>query len=404
MGKNPLARRLTVLAALAGIWAVSAYFLWESKVPTSLSLPNLDPRAFFSAHTISRASDFEQFLELTWIGQEVLLILVFVAYARWGTSFMKDSAAGRVGTGIFLAMMGFALTWFVQLPFEILDTWWEKRYGVLNVSYPAVIFGGWLGLGFTFLSLSVAVAIVMGIAAKLRRLWWVAAVPVFVAIALLQTFVGPYLLGGHALAQDDPRLAAAATRLEKKEGVPGIPVEVLDVHSYTPEENAFATGLGPSRKVFVYDTLLTGGLNERQLEAVLAHEFGHQARDHLWKEAGWYALFAFPLAYLIALATRRRGGIYRPESIPLALLVVVLFDLAALPVQNAISRHYEGEADWMSLQTTRDPQALQGVMQHFGNHDLSDPNPPTWAYIMFENHPTLMQRIAVAKAWQARNR
>jgi STE24 endopeptidase len=402
MRTNALSRRLVVLAALAGVWAVSAYFLWESKVPTSLSLPNLDPRAFFGAHTISRASDFEQFLELTWIGQEILLILVFVAYARWGTGFMKQSAAGRVGTGIFLAMMGFALTWFVQLPFEILDTWWEKRYGVLNVSYPAVIFGGWLSLGFTFLSLSVAVAIVMGIAAKLRRLWWVAAVPVFVAIALLQTFVGPYLEPSHSL--NDPQLAAAAKRIEKKEGVSGIPLVVQDVHEFTPEENAFAAGLGPSRKIFLWDTLFRNGLTERQLEAVVAHETGHHARDHLWKDIAWYALFAFPLAYLIALATRRRGGIYRPEAIPLALLVVVLFDLVALPIQNAISRHYEGEADWMSLQTTRDPAALQGVMQHFGNHDLSDPNPPTWAYILFENHPTLMQRIAMAKAWQARNR
>ena len=69
-----------------------------------------------------------------------------------------------------------------------------------------------------------------------------------------------------------------------------------------------------------------------------------------------------------------------------------------------ISRHYEAEADWISLQTTRDPAALQGVMRHFGTNDLSDPNPPTWAYVLFDNHPTLMQRIAMAKAWQARNR
>jgi hypothetical protein len=37
-------------------------------------------------------------------------------------------------------------------------------------------------------------------------------------------------------------------------------------------------------------------------------------------------------------------------------------------------------------------------------HDLSDPSPPTWAYVLFTDHPTLMQRIAMAKAWQARNR
>jgi STE24 endopeptidase len=404
MRARPLTWQLPVAAALAAVWAVAAYLLWESRVPSSLSLPNLDPRAFFSQHILTRTSHFELFLELSWIGREILLIGVFAAYAVWGTRFMQDSAAGRVGTGIFLAMMGFALTWFVQLPFEILNTWWERRYGVLNVSYFEVVLGGWLALGFTFLTLSIAVAIVMGLAKWFLRTWWIAAVPVFVGIAMLQTFVGPYLLGGHSLASEDPRLAAAAQRIQHEEGLSGIPVRVLDVHSYTPEENAFATGLGPSRKVFLFDTILTGGLNERQLEAVLAHEYGHQARDHLWKELGWYALFAFPEALLIAFACRRRGGIYRPEAIPVALLVVVLFNLAVLPVENVVSRHYEAEADWMSLQTTRDPGALAGVMTHFGRKDLANPNPPTWAYVLFDDHPTLMQRIAMAKAWQARNR
>src|SRR5262249_31954468 len=157
-------------------------------------------------------------------------------------------------------------------PFDVLDAWWEKRYGVLDISYVSVVLGGWLSLGFTFLTLSIAVAIVMNIARFLPQLWWVAAVPVFVGIALLQTVVGPYLLGGHSLARDDPQLAAAAQRLERQEGVPGIPVKVLVVHDYTPEENAFATGVGPSRRVFLFDTILTGGMTERQLETVLAHE------------------------------------------------------------------------------------------------------------------------------------
>jgi STE24 endopeptidase len=404
MRARPLAWQVPVVVAFAGVWSAAGYFLWESKIPSSLSLPSLDPHGYFTQHILSRTADFENFLELSWVGEQVALVAVFVAYARWGARFMKESAAGPIGTGIFLAMMGFALTWFVRVPFEVLDAWWEKKYGVLKVSYVSVVLGGWLGLGATFLALSIAVAIVMNIARFLRQLWWIPAVPVFVGISILQTFIGPYLLGGHPLAQDDPQLAAAAQQLERREGVPDIPVKVLVVHDYTPEENAFATGLGVSRRVYVYDTLLTGGLNEQQLEAVLAHEFGHQARDHLWKETGWYALFAFPEAFLISLATRRRGGLSRPESIPVALLVVVLFNLAAIPLQNVVTRHYEAEADWMSLQTTRDPKALTGVMTHFGASDLADPDPPTWAYVVFENHPTLMQRIAMAKAWENRNR
>lgn len=404
MRARPLTWQLPLLAALAAVWAIAGYLLWQSVVPSNLSLPDLDPHSFFSPHVLSRTADFERFLELSWVGEQVLLVAVFVAYARFGAAFMRESAAGPIGTGIFLAMMGFALTWFVRVPFEILDTWWERRYGVLRVGYAEVVLGGWLGLGFTFLTLAVAVAIVMNIARWLPRLWWVAAVPVFTGIALLQTFVGPYLTGGHSLARDDPRLAAAAQRLEREEGLSGIPVKVLVVHDYTPEENAFATGLGASRRVYLFDTILHGGLDERQLETMVAHEFGHQARDHLWKSIAWYALFAFPEAFLVAYFARRRGGISRPEAIPVALLVVVVFTLATLPLQNLVSRHYEAEADWMSLKTTRDPAAFAATMRHFGRRDLADPSPPTWAYIVFENHPTLMQRIAMAEAWRARNR
>ena len=395
-------QRSAYLLVAGGIWAAAAYFLWRSQVP-GLSLPNLDSHAFFSSGTLSRAEHFERFLELSWIGEQVLLVAVFAAYAAWGTAFMKSSAAGRIGTGIFLAMMGFALAWFVRVPFQILDTWWERRYGVLKTGYVEVVLGGWLALGVTFLALSAGVAIVMGLAGRLGGLWWLAAAPVFVAIALLLTFVSPYLeTNTHALR--DPALAAAAKRIERQEGLSGIEVEVQDVHDYTPTENAFATGLGPTRKVFLWDTLLTGGLTERQLETVVAHEFGHHARDHLWKEVGWYALFAFPEAYLVALACRRRGGLARPEAVPVALLVVVVFNLVVLPAQNVIVRHYEAEADWAALQTTRDPDAMAGVFRHFGSRDLADPDPPTWSYVLFASHPTLMQRIAMTEAWRRRNR
>jgi len=93
----------------------------------------------------------------------------------------------------------------------------------------------------------------------------------------------------------------------------------------------------------------------------------------------------------------------RPEAIPLALLVLVLLNTAATPFQAAITRHLEQEADWMALQTTRDPKAGQALFQDFAKTSLGDPNPPTWAYLWFDDHPTLMQRIGMVKAWEARN-
>jgi STE24 endopeptidase len=398
--------RAATLLAFAGAWSAAAYFLWQTRVPSSLQLPDLRTADYFPGEAVARAEHFERLLEIDWILTQIALVAVFALYAKYGARFMRESAAGRIGTGILVAMLGFAFAWLVRLPFDIVALWWERRYGVLKVSYVDLILGaslgGWLALGFVFLLLSIAVVIVMGIAGVLPRLWWIAAAPVFVGIAVLQTFVSPYLqLNTHPLR--DPELAPAAQRLQRAEGLSGIEVRVQDVHEFTPSENAFATGLGPSRKVFVWDTLLTGGLGNREIEVVLAHEFGHLARDHLWKLLGWFALFAVPEAYLIAVVTRRRGGMARPEAVPLALLVVIVVSLVTTPLWNMITRRYEAEADWMALETTKDPAAARGLFEHFSSADLSDPNPSTFSYVLFDNHPTLLQRIEMAQAWRERN-
>src|SRR5262249_19733614 len=150
-------------------------------------------------------------------------------------------------------------------------------------------------------------------------------------------------------------------RIAYEEGVHGVPVRVEKVD--TKDVNAFTTGIGSSRKVFLWSSLLDGRFSNREIEIVLAHEYGHQARDHLLKGVAWYALFAFPGTYLIALAARRRGGMREPAAMPVALLVLVVLSLAALPFENAISRHIEAEADWMALQTTRDPGAMESFFQ-----------------------------------------
>ena len=58
----------------------------------------------------------------------------------------------------------------------------------------------------------------------------------------------------------------------------------------------------------------------------------------------------------------------------------------------------------MALNATRDPQAAQTAFAKFTPIDLTDPRPPTWDYVLFENHPTVMQRIAEVEWWQRHQR
>jgi STE24 endopeptidase len=390
--------RVALLAALAAAWSAAAYFLWQTTVPSSLHLPHVDEHRFFTAAQLHAAASFSTVSDLLFWGSTLAQIAALAVFARWGARWARESAAGPVGTGMLLGMLGFALVWAVQVPLSVVDLWWQRRHGLSRVGYADLLFGNWFALGGQFVFLCVALAIVMGLARRLRRTWWLAAAPAFVGLALLFAFVSPYLLGTHRLA--DPQLLAIASRLEAKEGVRHVPIVVQKIHDVSSLPNAEATGLGPSRRVVLFDTLLDGRFTTGELKVVMAHELGHLARNHIWKDVGWYALFAFPGTFLLARVTRRRGGMGEPAAVPLALLALVVLQLLALPLQNAISRHLEAEADWTALRTTNDPKDATALFRRFVPATLDEPNPSAWAYLWEENHPTIVQRIAMAEAWK----
>jgi STE24 endopeptidase len=102
-------------------------------------------------------------------------------------------------------------------------------------------------------------------------------------------------------------------------------------------------------------------------------------------------------------STKARGGMGAAEAVPLALVVVAVLQLVSTPAANWITRRMEAEADWKALEVTRDPQALEQLMVDFSQTSLGDPDPPRWAQLMFGTHPALADRVAMARAWAARN-
>jgi Zn-dependent protease with chaperone function len=301
---------------------------------------------------------------------------------------------------MLLGMLGFAVVWIAELPFGLAEVWWERRHDVSHVGYLEWAVSSWLGLGGVFLFVCAAIGIVMALAGPLRQRWWIAAVPVFIGLSLLFAFVSPFLMA-QLKPLHDKQLQAAADRYERKQDLPDIPVKVAEVKEFTTAPNAEAAGLGPSRRVILWDTLLGKPFDNSEIEVVLAHELGHHSRDHIWKGFGWSALFAFPVALAIALGTRRRGGMYDPRAVPLALLIAIVLQIAIAPVANVVTRRFESEADWVSLETTRDPESTRDAFVDLATTSKADPQPPTWSYILNEDHPTIMQRIAMADAWAA---
>ena len=393
---------LAAAAALAAAaWLLAAWLLWRTHVPGSLRLPHLRAADEFSAATLRRAAHYQRFVRVDWLLSQVALLAVLGVYAVRGARFARESAAGRIGTGMLLGMIGFALVWLAELPFGLAAAWWDRHSGVSRTGYLQWLLASWWGLGGQFLFLCLSLVIVMGLARPLPRAWPLVGAPVFVGLALLLGFVQPYLLPSTHRLHGGP-VVADVRELAPLEHVRAPPVDVQDVASETSAPNAEATGFGPSRRIVVWDTLLDGRFGPREIRFVLAHELGHLAANDLWKSIAWYGLFAVPGAVLIANATHRRGGMAEPGAVPLALLVLVVLGLLARPLQAAISRRVEAQADWAALQTTRDPGAGRALFRRFAPTTLEEPSPPLWDYLLLEDHPTLLQRLAMVEAWRRR--
>jgi STE24 endopeptidase len=399
--RNPSPLALISVVVAVAAWFGCAFLLWSTtSVPSDLRLPDLDPRDLFSAAELARAHAYERVVRIEFLVYAVVTIAVLAAYARWGTRFLRESAAGRIGSGMLLAMLGFALLWLTLLPAGVFDLWWQRRNDLTEAAYLDYFFESWFGLGGQFLFLCLAIVIVMGLAGRFPDHWWIPGAGVFVALACLLAFVYPYLAGGDPI--DDPALVADAHGYAVAQGIDDVPIEVVDVSSFTNAPNAEAAGFGPSRKVILWSTILDGRFDDGSVRVVVAHELGHHSRNHIIKSLLWYALFAFPGTYLIARITRRRGGMREPEAVPLALLVLVVLSFLALPLNNMVTRHMEAEADWVALETTKNPAAAQRLFEGFSTELYAEPKPPTWAYLLMESHPTVIQRIAMAEAWKER--
>jgi STE24 endopeptidase len=397
--RRPVAMTLAALL-IAAAWLAGAHLLWHSSVPGNLPTPHVNPTGLFSSSFLRRSSSYNRFLDVEGLLGDITLLVVLALYARRGHRLIGESAAGRIGTGMMLGMLGFAVVWLAEVPFGLVAVWWERRHHVSHQGYIASLIESFFALGGRFLFVCMALLIAMGLAGLMARRWWVAAAPVFVALTLAFTFLGVYLIP-NTKPLSKPTLLADAGRLSRIEGIPGTRVDVQDVHRFTTAPNAESVGFGPTRRVILWDTLLDGRFSRKEIDVVIGHELGHLAHRHLLKRVGWLALFLIPLAALIARVTRSRGGMARPEAVPLALFVFVAAQLLTMPLWNVVSRREEAEADYSALRATRDPAAASALFVELARTSLADPNPPTWSYVLDANHPTIVQRIAMARAWQS---
>jgi STE24 endopeptidase len=389
-------KRLWVIVA-AGLWVVAAALLWRTSVPGGLELPHVNPHGFFSTRQLERSESFQRGLRLIWIGATVVQLAV-LALAVW---LAPRSRWRGIPGGVGLGALTLVAVWAAGLPFVLAAHWWRRRYGVSRSDYGTILVDPWLQWLGSLAAACVAIALVMLLARRLGDRWWIIGGPAFAALASAFILVQPLLLVPRLEPLRDRALAAQIRQLAREQGVGEVDVEVQDASRRTRAINAEFYGLGPTKRVIIWDTALDGRLSGAEIRVLVAHEFGHVKSNHVWKSVGWLFLFAIPGAYVVARVTRRRGGLGTAPAVPLALLVLTLLELVLLPVTNVISRRYEAEADWRALEATHDPRAFEGLMRELSTASLSQPDPPEWAHVLLDTHPAPLQRIAMARSVEA---
>jgi STE24 endopeptidase len=214
---------------------------------------------------------------------------------------------------------------------------------------------------------------------------------VFVVVGLAVIVVQP-LLSPRLDPVRRPAIVRQVEELAAREGLPRPEVEVRRTRGRTRLLNAEALGIGPTTRVILWESTLALPAAERAF--LVAHELAHVQRKHLWKGLAWFVLLVVPALALLA----RLAPLRVPEDLPHALLIAFVLLLLATPIANAVSRRYEAEADWIGLETTRDPEGAKRFFADLAEAGVRDPSPPRWWTLVFGTHPTLAERAGMADA------
>ena len=396
-----VAKRLG-LVVLAALWIGAAVVLWRTQVP-DLALPDLDPRDYFTAAELERIEDYRSVSRALLLGSlavEIAVLALLVWKARPLAAALERVGRGPVRTSVLVGLVVVLAVWLAGLPFAAATLVRRRDFGLSGQGW-----GGWLADQLTSLAVqavlvSIAVAGAVWLAGRLGRRWWLVGAPALVAIAVVFVVVQPLVvqpLFNRFESLPDRGLAGEIQGLARELGVDVDEVLVADASRRTTTANAYVAGLGPTRRVVLYDTLLDGRFSDGEIRLVAAHELAHVERRHLWKGLAWFALLAVPGVFLLAWLTDRLGGL-GPRLVPLGLAFAFAWILVTQPLANAVSRRYEAEADWLALQATRDPASGVSLDRNFVRTGLADPDPPAWVTVLYGTHPTPMQRIAMAEA------
>jgi STE24 endopeptidase len=251
-------------------------------------------------------------------------------------------------------------------------------------------------------------AALMGLVRRFPRSWW--ALGSVAAVVLSAVFVSfsPVLIDplfNKFTALPDSPLRRDVLALAHKSGVDVGQVYRVDASRRGTGANAYVNGLGHTKRVVLYDTLLTE-FTPAEVKSVVAHELGHVKHRDVPRGLLWLAIVAPAGMLVIQRLTERiapetgSGRKAGPAVLPAAALSIALVSFVLNIPGNALSRQVEQSADGYALALDGDTKAFIQVERKLALQNISDPDPPAWLQLVFGTHPKTVDRIGYALTWE----
>jgi STE24 endopeptidase len=388
---------------------------WWARVPRP---PAPDPLDAFSEEEVRTCVDYAKPRQ-RWalLGVAVdLSLLAGIALTTPGRELVRWAAGlggGWPPARVALATVAvIGVRALARLPFSIRAFRQDVRAGLATQRLPGFL-RDWLKARAVGLVLTVLPIAGLVLAARWRPSgWpWVAAVAAALLVGIL-ALLGPVLiepLFNRFTSLDPGQLRDRLLQLAARMRVPVRDVLVADASRRTTRVNAYVSGLGRTRRVVVYDTLLRSGVHD-ELALVVAHELAHvRHRDVLWGTVATAAAAAGAVLVAVGLLGLQAvrdllgvDGLGDPLAAPGLLLLVAAGSLLAAPVASLVSRWSEARADWVALEVTGDAATAVAVERRLALENRADLRPNRLLVALFSSHPPTMARIAQARLWAAR--
>ena len=375
------------------------------------------PALDFTTAQLQRDRDFHADLRL-WTYLRVLVgfaVTLVLGLTPWGGRIVQRSGRVLGGSWPVTVVAGTialaALGTLVALPFSMAAETVLRRYGLSTQEW-----GSWLvdvarGTAIAALVTAAAMVVLIGFARRWPRTWWAPGAVLAAALVVGGSLLYPVVI--EPLSNTFTSMPAGQLRTElldlaARDGQPVKDVLVADASRRTTAENAYVSGLGSTRRLVVYDTLVQRA-TPAEVEAVVAHELGHVANHDVWLGTTLGAIGAAWAVVAVGLLTRgqwwrRRAGVTGvgdPRSVAFLLAALAVGGWLAAPATNLVSRRIEARADVHSLELTRDPTTFAQMQRGLAVTNISDLQPRWYRELLFESHPSAPWRVGLGRAFAA---